>query len=170
MAMLEDSETNKFQPRIRAGTPEDIAEIKRCLIESWVEHARNVPELLDEGRMKTSDIEGYYKKCFENPDRCFVFVAEVDGKFAGFQRADIQEIAPFFKHNKILYLDDAYILPEFRRMGIATKLIEEAEKLAKEKGIHRLQARVYSFNKPVQELLKKMGYTMPHSTWDKVLE
>lgn len=156
--------------RIRAGIPEDIPQIKSCLVDSWVEHARNVPELLDEERMKASDIEGYYRKCFENPDRCFVLVAEVDGKFAGFQRADIQEIPAFFKYNKILFLDDAYVLPEFRRRGIATKLIEEAEKLAKEKGIHRLQGRVYSFNKPVQELLKKMGYTMPHSTWDKVLK
>ena len=64
----------------------------------------------------------------KNPNTSFVIVAEVDGKFAGFQRADIQEIPSFFKHNKIFYLDDAYVLPEYRRMGIATLLIKKAEK------------------------------------------
>lgn len=155
---------------IRSGTPQDIPEIKKCLIDSWVEHAKQVPELLDEERMGQSDVEGYYKKAFDNPGKSFVFVAEVDGKFSGFQKADIQEIPSFFKHNRILYLDDGYVLPKFRRMGIATKLIQEAEKKAKELGIKRLQARVYTFNKPTQNLFAKLGYSSPHATWDKVLE
>jgi GNAT superfamily N-acetyltransferase len=155
---------------IRKGTLGDIPNIKECLVASWVEHARKEPELLDEERMRQSDIEGYYKKCFDNPDKCFVFVAEVGGKFAGFQRADIQEIPPFFKHNKILYLDDAYTIPEFRRKGVATILIREAEKTARKLGIKRIQSRVYTFNKPARELLMKLGYRSPHATWDKVLK
>ncbi|KKR70987.1 MAG: Diamine N-acetyltransferase [Candidatus Woesebacteria bacterium GW2011_GWA2_40_7b] len=105
----------------------------------------------------------------KNPNTSFVIVAEVDGKFAGFQRADIQEIPSFFKHNKIFYLDDAYVLPEYRRMGIATLLIKEAEKIAKQNKIQRLQGRVYTFNKPVQNFLLRLGYKSPHAIWDKVI-
>lgn len=155
---------------IRAGRVSDIPKIKDCLITSWVEHARRVPELLDKKQMRQSDVETYYKKCFDTTDKCFLFVAEVDGEFAGFQRADIQKIPNFFRHNKILYLDDAYVLPKYRRLGIATKLIIESEKKARKLGIKRIQSRVYAFNKPAQELLSRLGYKSPHSTWDKVLK
>jgi len=155
--------------KIRKGIIKDILKIKECLIASWVDHARHVPELLDEERMKESDIEGYYKEAFENSKNSFVIVAEVDGKFAGFQRADIQKIPDFFKHSKILYLDDAYVLSKFRKKGIATLLIKEAEKIAKKNKIKSLQGRVYTYNKPIQNLLTKLGYTFPYSTWNKVI-
>ena len=156
--------------KIRKGTLKDILQIKECLIDSWVDHAKHEPELLDEERMRKSDIEGYYKKVFEDSETSFLIVAEIDGEFAGFQRVDIQEIPNFFKYNKILYLDDAYVLPKFRRNGIGTLLIREAEKIAKQNKIKRLQGRVYTFNKPVQKLLARLGYKSPHATWDKVID
>lgn len=155
---------------IRSARPEDIPLIKQCLIDSWVEHAKNEPGLLGEERMRSSDIETYYQECFDHPDNHFLFIAEADEKFAGFIRADIKEIPSFFKYPTILYLDDVYVVPEFRRKGIAKSLIQKAEEIAREKGIKRLQGRVYSYNKPVQKLLESMGYTSPHATWDKVLD
>jgi GNAT superfamily N-acetyltransferase len=154
--------------KIRRGRREDFPIIKDCLIYLWVEHARQEPGLLDEERMRASNVEDYYQECLDEPDEHSLFVAEVDGEFAGFIRADIKKIPSFFKHPEILYLDDLYVLPEFRRKGVARSLIQRAEKLAREKGIERLQARVYSFNKEAQELLKSMGYHSPHGTWDKV--
>jgi len=155
---------------IRNARPGDIPLIKECLIDSWIEHARQLPELLDEERMRTSKIEEYYQKCFDEPDKCFVYVAKSEGKFAGFVRADIQEIASFFRYPTILYLDDVYVPPEFRRKGVARQLIQKVEDLAREKGIKRLQGRVYAFNNATQKLMESMGYTSPHATWDKVLD
>ncbi len=154
---------------IRKGKIEDIARIKPCLIDSWVMHARHEPALLDEKRMMRSDIEEYYRKALRNKD-CNFLVAEVDGQFAGFIRADIQRIASFFRNNRILYLDDVYVVRKFRREGVAKSLMLEIESIAKSRHIKRLQARVYAFNKPMQKLLKSMGYGTPHSTWDKVLQ
>lgn len=154
---------------IRKGLPDDIITIKECLIDSWVEHARHEPELLDEDRMRVSKVEEYYQEIFDDPDNHFLFVAEEGGKFAGFIRADIKEIPNFFKHPRILYLDDTYIKLEFRRKGIARQLLHRAEELAKELGIKRIQSRVYSYNKPVQEMLESGGYRVPHATWDKVI-
>lgn len=155
--------------KIRPGRRDDIAQIKQCLVDSWVDHAKKEPDLLDEERMRNSNIEKYYQKCFEN-DQCHVLVAESDGQFAGFIRGDVQEIPNFFKDNKILYLDDTYVLPQYRRQNIARTLIQEMENLAKQKGIRRIQSRVYTYNKPVQSLLNSMNYNMPHSTWDKILK
>src|SRR3989344_1705455 len=115
--MVEKSRTSEALPlsvTIRGAKPEDIPTIKKCLIDSWVEHAKAAPELLDEERMKASKVEEYYQKCFDEPNKCFVFIAESEGEFAGFIRADIQEIPLFFKYPTIMYVDDTYILPEHR--------------------------------------------------------
>lgn len=161
----------KIQPplKIRRGTREDIPAIKECLINSWVEHAKNEPGLLDEDRMKASNVEGYYGAALDNSN-CHVLIAEKDGLFAGFIRGDVQEIPNFFKHNKILFLDDVCVVPMYRKQGVARLLLQEIESIAKEAGIQRLQARVYSFNKPAQNLLREIGYQTPYATWDKVLK
>jgi len=154
---------------IRRGTAEDIPAIKVCLIDSWVEHARHEPNLLDEERMRASNVEAYYEAALSDPN-AHVLVAERDGQFAGFIRADVQEIPNFFKHNRILFLDDVCVVPEYRHQGIARSLLQEIESVARELSIQRLQGRVYAFNTPAQHLLREMGYTSPHATWDKVLE
>lgn len=155
--------------RIREGGIKDLPQIKKCLIDSWVDHARKLPELFDEERMRNSDIDSYYRKAFSNPNVSSIFVAEADGKFAGFIRADIQEIESFFKNNKILYLDDVYVLPKYRKTKVATLLTKEVEKKARELGIKSIQARIYTFNTPAQGLLKSFGYSMPYSTWNKII-
>ena len=152
---------------IREATSKDIPTIKECLIDSWTTHAKNVPDLLDEGRMRNSKVEEYYKKALKKPDASFIFIAEVEGEFAGFIRADVQEIASFFKYPRILFIDDVYVLEKFRRKGVANLLIKNVEKIAKEKGIKRIQARVYSFNEPTKKLLESSGYSSPYATWDK---
>lgn len=153
---------------IRKGDIKDILNIKKCLIDSWVNHAKKVPDLMSVERMKKSDIDGYYNKAFDNSNS-FILVAEINNKFAGFIRADIREIEPFYKDNKIIYLDDIFVLEKYRRLGIAKNLLKEIEKIAPKENIKRLQARVYSFNIITQNFLTKSGFSMPYSTWDKIL-
>lgn len=141
---------------------------KDRLIEMWVDHAKHEPTLLDEEQMRNSNVDKWYKDAFDSDKTC-VFVAEVDGNFAGVVRADINEISHFFKDNKILYLNDAFVLPQYRGRGIMRALIHEVEKAAKEKGIKRIQTRVYTYNKAMQKALEASGYHMPHSTWDKLI-
>ena len=154
---------------IRPATIEDISFIKQHLIDSWVEHAKHEPDLLDIEAMKKSSVEEYYEAALKSSD-CYVLVAEVDGKIAGTVRADVEEISKFFKNNTILYIDDVCVAPEFRRQGIAEALLAEVEQIAQKRGIHRLQGRVYTFNKPIQQLLRKAGLRAPYATWDKVLK
>lgn len=154
---------------IRKGRSTDLPLFKDHLINMWVEHAQKEPDLLVEEQMRKVDVEAWYKDAFDS-DKTVVFVAEVDGNFAGIVRADIDEIPKFFKDNIIFYLDDAFVLSEYRGRGIIRTLIQEVEKAAKEKGIKRIQVRVYSYNKPMQKALEKCGYSMPHSTWDKVIK
>lgn len=162
-------ESERTHVNIRPATLEDIPQIEESLRKSWEMHLQEEPGLFDEERLRSSDIESYYKKALTNKD-CVVLIAEKDGQFAGFIRAEADTIQPWFKHNKILWLDDIYVKEEFRREGVARSLVQQAEQAAREKGIKRVQSRVYVFNKPIQELLRSMGYDFPHRVANKVLD
>jgi ribosomal protein S18 acetylase RimI-like enzyme len=111
-------------------------------------------------RARGRDTESYYKNALRDKN-CSFLVAEVDGQIAGFIRADIQRAAGFSRDNKILYINDLYVVKAFRRQGIAQALVTEAEKIAKAKHIKRVQTKLYTFNKPMRDLLRSMGYTVP---------
>lgn len=162
-------EKSSFSITIRKGTPEDIPFIKKCLVDSWVKHAKHEPGLLDEERMRQSDVESYYKKALESEDSV-VLIAEIENERAGFIRADVKQIPDFFKENRIFYLDDTYVVLKFRRKGVARTLTLKIEEIAKQRGIKRIQSRIYTYNKSMQKLRRSMGYRSPHATWDKVLD
>jgi GNAT superfamily N-acetyltransferase len=153
---------------IRKANQEDIPFIKECLADSWTSHAKHEPNLLDEERMRQSDVEGYYSPAMTD-NHIHILIAEFERQVAGFIRADEQTIPAFFRYNKILFIDDLYVLQEFRNQGVAKILIQEVEKIARDQGIKRIQARVYSYNKPTQTLLESLSFHSPHATWDKVL-
>lgn len=152
---------------IREAQHKDITEIKNYLTDLWTWHSENEPDLLDEKRMRNYNSQGYCEKCLADPDKCRLFIADDEGKIAGFLKVNIQEIDSFFKNPTILYLDDVFVLPEYRRKGIARSLIEHAEKFAKEKSIKRIQARVYTFNNGMHKCLESLNYRSPYATWDK---
>ena len=153
---------------IRRASLNDITFIKECLIDSWVEHAKNHPELMTEERMRNSKVEDYYSDAIKN-NKGFTFIVETEGKKTGLVRVYQDKVANFFKDPDILYIDDIYVVKKFRRKGVAKLLLKEVEKIAKQLGIKRIDARVYTFNKPTQKLLESMGFKPPHSTWTKII-
>ena len=52
-----------------------------------------------------------------------------------------------------------FIIPRFRRLGIATNMMERLEEWAGENGVIRLELTVFDDNVPATELYKKMGFT-----------
>lgn len=154
---------------IRKATLQDIPFIKKSLITSWVEHAHQNPEILSEERMKKSKIEKYYSDAINN-HKAYVFIAEIAKNKVGLISGYKKELASFFKDPNILYIDDIYVVPDYRRKGIAKVLLSKMEKVAKENGIKRIDGRIYEFNKPMQKLLAKMNYYTPYGTWVKILK
>lgn len=154
---------------IRRGRPADLPEIKKCLIDSWVTHAQHEPDFLDEERMRSSDIETYYHKCFGS-ENCFILIAEDDNKMRGFARVDIQQIQDFFKHTKVLFVDDIYVPQEYRGQHIASLLLKEIEKIARELDIKWIKARIYTWNLAAQRLFESSQFHPLYAEWFKALE
>jgi len=99
----------------------------------------------------------------------FVLIIEENGKFIGFGKADIQKIEPWYKEQKVLYIDDIYIEKEFRKKGCAKTLLQEFEKMAKTRDIKWIKARVYSFNEPAKKLNASFGFYPLYSEYFKII-
>ncbi len=154
--------------KIRVATKDDIPEIKKGLLESWLSHVDNEPDYYNRERVKTSDIYSYYTNAIDNNDS-FVLVLDEDGILAGFGKADIQKVEAWYKEQSVLYIDDIFIKKEYRKKGYAKTLLQEFEKIAKNSGIKWLKAKVYSFNEPAKKLNKSFGFHELYSEYFKIL-
>lgn len=61
---------------------------------------------------------------------------------------------------RCLYLEDFYVLPEYRRGGIGSRLFEKVVELAKDWGVKRMDWQVLEWNEPAIEFYRKHGATL----------
>ncbi|HEY1902368.1 MAG TPA: GNAT family N-acetyltransferase [Terracidiphilus sp.] len=85
----------------------------------------------------------------------FCLIAERDGRAAGFAFY-------FFNYSTWvgrpgLYLEDLFVQPEFRGLGIGKALLERVASIAVEKGCPRLQWEVLDWNTPAIDFYRAMG-------------
>lgn len=115
----------------------------------------------DFDKMNEDNISGYNactleegikvtEKDFEQTSACH-FVAEVDGKIVGYT------ICFRFPEIDSYYIDELYVLPEYRGNHIARKLIQEIEKVAKTES-YTVKLEVYEWNIGAIEFYKKCGF------------
>jgi GNAT superfamily N-acetyltransferase len=85
----------------------------------------------------------------------FCLIAEENRESAGFALY-------FFNYSTWLgkpglYLEDLFVLPEFRGQGIGKALLQRVAAIAEEKGCLRLQWEVLDWNTPAIEFYRAMG-------------
>lgn len=85
----------------------------------------------------------------------FCLIAENDGVPAGFALY-------FFNYSTWMgrpgiYLEDLFVLPEFRGLGIGKALLKQVAAIAVEKGCRRLQWEVLDWNTPAIDFYRAMG-------------
>lgn len=82
-------------------------------------------------------------------------VAEVEGKLAGyalfFHNFSTWESAPG------IYLEDVYVRPTYRRMGIGRQFVVRLAALAVERGCPRFDWAVLDWNKPARDFYRELG-------------
>ena len=88
-----------------------------------------------------------------------VLVACYQNKFAGFVYIRWQSDYPPFAEKAIPEISDLRVLPEFRRRGVATALVDEAEKRIFEKSsVAGIGVGLYADYGAAQRLYVKRGY------------
>lgn len=135
---------------LRPATEADVPQIFR-LIQALADYEQlshevvGTPELLRE-------------HLFGTPRYAEVILAEWSGKIAGF--------ALFFSNYSTfltkpgLYLEDLFVLPDYRRRGIGTALLQHLGKLAIDRQAGRLEWSVLDWNESAIAFYEKMGATV----------
>lgn len=93
-----------------------------------------------------------------------------DGEqLVGVVQATLWEESGMVKDVKTVCLDNIYVLPIYRRKGVATKLFAEVELWAKEQGAIRLDLWAWAFNKNAIAMYQAMGMTPQRYAFEKKL-
>jgi ribosomal protein S18 acetylase RimI-like enzyme len=78
--------------------------------------------------------------------------ARVDGKLAGFRFANFN---PYLKE---AYLMDLFVKPEYRRLGIGSKLYQKTFEILRKKECEWAWLLVKNSNKTMEQFLEKQGF------------
>lgn len=93
-----------------------------------------------------------------------------DGEtLVGIASATLWEESGMRKDVKTVCLDNIYVLPAYRRRGIAAKLFGMVESWAKEQGAIRLDLHTWDFNKSAIAMYRAMGMTPQKYVFEKKL-
>lgn len=103
----------------------------------------------------TITVEMFSRLIFEEHSLS-VLVAEQDGMTVGIASYYFYKISTF-SGKKVLYLEDLYILPEFRGNGIGRRFIDELKKIAKEKNCGKIEWKCLQWNEPSLAFYDRIG-------------
>ena len=99
------------------------------------------------------------RSILERPETQRVFLAQVDGKPAGFAEASIRPFVEDCRSDRIGYLEGWYVLPAYRRKGIGGDLVRAAENWARENGCEEMASDAELENERGLLAHLKLGFT-----------
>lgn len=104
------------------------------------------------------------KKVLKNPDYK-LFIAETEGEIVGF--IDQWIIHDFTHGAKHSYIHNLYVSSDFRRRGIASKLLQELTKNGRNEGVTEIHVTTRVDNELAISLYKKHGFLKEHLQLEK---
>jgi GNAT superfamily N-acetyltransferase len=132
---------------IRRATVEDAGQILRFIRAlAAFERAPDAVEATEEGLIRDGFGPNPFFQCL---------IADYGGKPAGFALY-------FFNYSTWvgrpgIYVEDLFVLPEFRRKGIGRALLKRVAAIAVENGCQRLQWEVLDWNTPAIDFYRELG-------------
>lgn len=143
---------------IKKLTTNDFEIVESIITKLHKIHVENRPDFYIENEHPINKKE--YKAMLNNQDKISIAYI-VDDKIAGVCLATIKD-----RIEKSIYIDDIFVLEEFRHQGIATKLYKQVESIAKDIGAKRIDLTVWQFNKAAMKFYESLGM----ETQRKILE
>ena len=138
----------------------DIRFFDRLNFESFkLEFLRNKDISNEEARREFEEFE---KSDPLNPwgaDHNVLFASNEEGTLMGLIWLAKREPFYVFKE-KLAWIYNLHVIPEYRRMGVARHLIDEAEKWVKLEGLKIIGLHVVDFNEAARRLYESLGYEL----------
>lgn len=128
---------------IRQIEPKDVAAVME-LIRGLAEYERDLASVKNTTERLTADIfEHHY---------CDSLVVEVDEVIVGFA---LYYTSYSTWKGPCLYLEDLFVLPEFRAKGLGSKLFDQLVDLARVNGFARMDWQIINWNQPAIDFYER---------------
>ncbi len=152
---------------IRTAIPTDGPDLRRAMIELQ-EHERRLHDSRLPGEaMVDAYLAWLLKEAEQDGIAC---VAEVGGAFAGFAVGWVKQgenPAETPDSNRCGYVSDICVLPAFRRLGVATRLLEALEAHLARAGVSRIRLFALAANGTARAAYERAGYAAYEVTYEK---
>ena len=136
--------------KTRTAKPGDAKEIWRLLNE-LAEYERMSDLVTGSAKKLSKHIAG------KTEPRVYARVAEADGKLVGYTLTF--KAFSSFRAAPMLWLEDLYVSPAYRRLGIGDAFLREAARLTMKHKCAKLEWWVLAWNKPALDFYKSIGAT-----------
>ena len=141
--------------RVHRVTAEDLAEIVRFFRGLAVAEAPDDPTAGERGEAGLRRSLAAWDSL--HSDTCFLLLAHLEGEPAGYLLA--VRIPKADARVGFLFVDELYVLPPFRRRGVARALVEQVQALAVEMGLAGVRLLVRPENEAARRLYRQCGFT-----------
>ena len=143
---------------IRLATPSDSALLSSLSVDVQSLHAEHYPKVF-----KMPENEDFAKTFFEEmlaDPSVSIFIAEEDGKPVGCIVCKLVERPenPFAFAARLLLIDQISVRPSDRGKGVGAALMQQAESLARELGVQRMQLDSWDFNLNAHAFFEHLGF------------
>jgi GNAT superfamily N-acetyltransferase len=143
-------------PRIRRPTAGEASLVAdRLLVPSYEAAAENDPEF---GELAPEAIEDPGIGFWRDHDDRTLFVAEVDGALVGVVTGRHEPSPPIYARGDRVICDGLFVLPAFRRRGIAAALVDRLEAWGRDRGAEYASLQVHVENEVAREFWTGAGY------------
>ncbi len=141
---------------------DDLEELNDLMYELHDEHHIACPE-----HFKTAEEieqEKSIARYLDMPE-CLVYVAKQQNAIIGFITGHFCElVSTVSKPVQMGSIDELYVLPEYRKQGVATLLYKKLETTFIEYGVEQVFVEVWAFNHNAHRFYEDSGF-QPHIAW-----
>ena len=130
-----------------------IKQIRKEEIESIIPPFTNYMKFYKR-EIKEGEFRDYFQSIIED-DRVFIYTAILDNRVAGLMV--IYQTFSSFECGKILFLNDLWVDPEFRKLGVGHALMTKIKEIAKERNCKRVDLQTDLTNAKARALYEKNG-------------
>lgn len=141
---------------VRPGRRDDATAAARLWTRSVEEHASYdrvysaAPDAEKVMRRFLADLSSSSHSC--------LYVAESGGEIAGFLSGELREGSPAFSPKTWAAVEDVYVVPELRSLGIGRDLFEAFQEWAHQKGATGVSLQVAAGNRRAREFYERLGF------------
>jgi ribosomal protein S18 acetylase RimI-like enzyme len=141
---------------IKLATNNDFESI--CILRDQI-HNRHVSIEPNHFKVNTKTLTEEMYDDLLNKNAVYVITDNINDVLCGYFIIDISDLLnhPLFIDQKILFIFDICIDKKYRRMGYGTQIMNEIEKIAKEKKCTKIELNVWHKNIEAKEFYKKWG-------------